>query len=399
MNNNLSNQNNDANLNTSQNLNQGNVHMHNPQNFASQINPNQIPQQGYSHMQGQVNSFQESEVVRLLKSFAVNWLNFKDRTSRRDYWMTALLLIPLSLLYFLAIWFFLSEESVGGLAFLLILTLPFSIANLALSFRRAVDVGFRRRGYLFLLLFSLVPYIGLPAGIFNLVMYFLSSNKLETNSFSGFSTFMFRQNPQVAAYYAQFNPYNVANQGMNQQFNQNGNANPVNTNQNLFQQPQQFVQTQTNNYDQNVGLGNTNPQSQVVQGNIYNAGVGQTEVINTPQPVVQETNAQNEVQETISTQIRKEELVQNVIPNERVEQAEVGNTPQSEVKEINTQNEVKETSNIQIISEEPVAPNVQVTEAQKVSLNQQVPSELKEEQEEIIGYSPFGDPIVKKVNK
>lgn len=239
------------------------------------------------------NNFGQNKVklTTILQSFLTNFLNFSGRASRKEFWYPTLtyyiaiivliLLVGISaaLTFSSTVSSFNNNDYFGGLDSALdgistigsmigvylsfaVYSIIFSIGYFSAHVRRLRDVGFSNKGILtiYVIYYILVIFSGFALSlIWSLLMYIvlplLPTNQLETNNNDGFSTFMFSQNPQAAAYYASqgnpgfgYNP-NINGQGFNQTpvnngqvTQQNFNQNPVNNGQVTQHAQQSFNQ-------------------------------------------------------------------------------------------------------------------------------------------------------------
>lgn len=221
---------------------------------------------------------QNQKISLSLQNFLSKFLDFSGRASQLEHWIgTLVYMLGFSAFYFIltesienkAISFlslisawdakspetaFLnlmsSYEDSKFMVFSLtayIIILPTIFAILVLAFtsslsRRLRDIGFASGaitilvGLMHLLLILSVPYLSaIFAILVGLILPILATDSILTNNNDGFSKFLFRQNPQATAYYAQFGSQQYAYMP-----NQNqGFANPQTPMQN--QQNQNFV--------------------------------------------------------------------------------------------------------------------------------------------------------------
>lgn len=340
----------------------------NNQQFNAQFNPNQL---------GQNNV----KLTTILQNFLTNFLNFSGKATRKEFWYPTLTYYTISFVFILLVGLsaaftissatssFDRRDYFGGLDTALdgistigsmlgvylsfaVYSIIFHIGYFSAHVRRLRDAGFSNKGILtiYAAYYILVIFSGFILSlIWSLIMYIvlplLPSNQLETNNNDGFSTFMFRQNPQAAAYYAQHgNPgfgYNPNLQGQN--FNQSPANNTQTTQQGFNQTPanntqttqQGFNQTPTNNTQTTQQGFNQTPadNTQTTQQgfnhnpvNNYGFQNPQTPVNSTQipvQPVVQETPAKKEV----NTELPLQEPVKVEVPNVETTKTE---TPKAE---------------------------------------------------------------------
>lgn len=226
----------------------------------------------YDNLQGNCTTYSQEKkrptALKLILSYIMNGLNFKGRIDRYDFWVSLILMIPISIVLAILIRLIVIVVANNMTDEILILILvsitssvvivPFVIAILAMMFRRATDVGLTKKGYLVVLIGMMLPYLGFASTIFNLVLLCLKSNSLETSRISGFSAFMFRPNKQVLEYYSQFNPHQMMTFTQSQEISQQ-----VNRSLNL----QDSMATQTQSYN---NLHNNHEQTQVEEKIEYN---------------------------------------------------------------------------------------------------------------------------------
>lgn len=240
-------------------------------------------------------------ITNTLQTFLTKWLDFKGRTNQLEHWIATITYITIfSAFYFLlrevisdkAISFLSLLGAIGSkssdtaftkmfsafqdseftiyslLVYLTVTPVLLAILVIAITSslcRRLRDIGFATGaitilvGLLHVFLILSVPYLSLIyAIVIGLVLPLLASDSVLTNNNDGFSKFLFRQNPQAAAYYAQFGNQQFAympNQNQQQTTNYTNQGQVFNTQQQNIvpnQQPtqqepqQQVMPNQTN---------------------------------------------------------------------------------------------------------------------------------------------------------
>ena len=110
-------------------------------------------------------------MIESFKNMWINGLNFKDRTSRKDYWNAWLMTVIVSFVLGIVTGFFGEKISyIAGMLFSILLIIP----TLAMDVRRMHDIN--KSGWY--LLMELIPFVG-----WIIVLIFYCTKTVEPNKY------------------------------------------------------------------------------------------------------------------------------------------------------------------------------------------------------------------------
>lgn len=279
----------------------------------------------------QFNNKNIDRYKNILQNSLTNIVTFTGRSTVEQYWVTVLsfLAATLTVVFFSMLFAVLvasqdlatsttaaKGEELGSMFWIWFpyfsLVALFSIGWLPLYTRRVRDLGFTNKGIISLhitnyIIAILAGYVisALWAIVLFIVLPCLRSNLFETKNNDSFSKFLFRQNPQAAAYYASQGQQNF-NQAQFGQRPQSFNQPSVNNGQ---ASQQGFNQTPANNPHAAQQTFNQVPvnNSQVTQQSFNQAPVNNEPAVKTPVQPATPANNRPVVQE--AAPVKKEEVV------------------------------------------------------------------------------------------